>query len=81
MVRLFRVVIPARPGPADAHDALVAGLAPVGHWCLFWVVMPGRPKPADAHAALAVGLPPSGHLGLMLMILLLWVVRPRSHAS
>ena len=48
MMMLFQVVMPARPGPADARHALAASLAPAGHWCL------------------------------MLMMLLLWVARPRS---
>ena len=73
MMLLRWVVMPARPGPADARDAPGGPGA-----CLTSVAdapddvvsaMPARPRPADAHAALAVGLPPCGRLWLMLMML------------
>ena len=57
MMMLLRVVMPARPRPADVHDALAVGLDCVGHWRLMlmmllrWVVMPARPGPADARDA------------------------------
>ena len=59
MMLLRWVVMPARPGPADARDAPGGPGA-----CLTSVAdapddvvsaMPARPRPADAHAALAVG--------------------------
>ena len=31
MMMLFRVLMPARPGPADVHDALAVGLDFVGN--------------------------------------------------
>ena len=54
---LFRVVMPASPGPADVHDALAVGLDCVWHWRLMlimlwrWVVTRARPGPADARDA------------------------------
>ena len=58
MMMSFREVIPARPGPADAHDALAA------FWMLMmlllWVVR--QPEPANAHDAPGPGCW-SGSLG------------------
>ena len=62
MMMLFRVAMPARPGPADVNDALAVGLDCVERWRLMlmmllrWVVMPARPRTADGHDACG-GLP------------------------